>query len=86
MSRVVLYAWSATDDPRIENIACLELDGSVRWRALLPEGSTPDCFTELERAGSGVLASTWSGRRMRLDPATGLTIKFASEPASACHR
>lgn len=71
VGRVVLYAWGATDELRMENVACLEPDGSVRWRASLPEGLVGDCFNGLEVDGVGVLASTWSGLRMRLDPVTG---------------
>jgi len=70
-ARIMLYSWGSSDEDRLENIVCLAADGSPRWRARLPGTATYDCFVTLDRDGDSLLAMTWSGNALRLDPATG---------------
>lgn len=57
---------------RVRNLVRITSDGGVAWRGELPEGGATDAFVGLDIGIDGVvLASTWSGYRLWLDPVTG---------------
>lgn len=46
--------------------------GSVLWRAQLPAGGATDSFTQFSVMGTGELVAwTWSGMRVTIDPVSG---------------
>lgn len=56
----------------VRNLVRVGADGRVLWRGELPRGASADCFVEFEVEATGdLVASTWSGYRVRLDPDTG---------------
>ena len=72
--RAIIYDWM--DGPRPNrNLVCVELDGNVRWVAELPTTDTADCFTGVKRDGVLLLANTWSGYAVWIDPVTGKTLR-----------
>jgi hypothetical protein len=51
----------------VQNLVRVEPDGRISWRGELPSGSATDCFVSLEMdQGGDIIASTWSGYRVRL--------------------
>jgi len=76
IGRVVLFD-PPMDAHRAENIACLDTDGSLRWRAALPENTGPDHFADMAPDAGCIRATTWSGWAIWLDTASGATIKSA---------
>jgi len=57
---------------RVPNLVRVAATGSVIWRGELPDTSATDSFVSLELDVEGdVIAGTWSGYRVRLDPDTG---------------
>jgi hypothetical protein len=53
------------------NLVRCRVDGSVVWRAELPDPSGPDAYTEVTWAKAGLLGNSWSCYLVRLDPMTG---------------
>lgn len=66
---IVLLEPSATKQPTFENLLCIAGDGHLIWKAELP--STHDCFVEVQDGPDGLIAATWSGYRVKLNPETG---------------
>lgn len=57
---------------RVRNLVRVTSTAEIAWRGELPKTSRADAFVSLETDVDGyVLASTWTGYRVRLDPATG---------------
>jgi outer membrane protein assembly factor BamB len=74
-ARVVVYDWLGCSAP-VENLVCLNSDGTIRWRAKLPENAGPsDCFVAVRMDGDLLLANTWSCYAVWLDPKTGETLR-----------
>ena len=65
--RMVLFSWTLSDEPRLQNVARLDRQGIVLWRAELPGDAAHDCFVSLQRAGGRFVARTYSGRELELD-------------------
>lgn len=72
--RLVLHEWSVSDEPRLENLALLDEQGVVHWRAPLPAGTAWDCFVRLELQAGRIVATTWSGAETWFSPVTGAVI------------
>jgi hypothetical protein len=66
---VLLLDPDASTTPVFENLICIDLAGSIIWRARLP--AIPDAFLSITRIPEGILTKTWSGMSLLLDPATG---------------
>ncbi len=57
---------------RVSNLVRISSAAEIMWRGELPEAEPTDAFVSLQIDVDGaVLASTWSGYRVRLDPASG---------------
>lgn len=72
--KIVLFAWGADNAPRLRNVAALRPDGSTQWTAELPADTGHDCFVRLEAIAGALLATTFSGHRLSLCPATGVQL------------
>ena len=59
--------------PVFENLVCIDQIGAIVWKARL--SSNPDVFLDVEMTSGGLLASTWSGYKILLDPSTGRALK-----------
>src|SRR4051812_21330023 len=73
--KAVVFDWSANKQYRYENLVCFNDDGSVRWRAGLPENSGPDYFVGIALDQGHIRANTWSCYALWLDPSTGAVLK-----------
>lgn len=80
--RVVLFSWSADPARLKRNVARLDRNGNVLWRAELPPQSTQDCFNRLERCEDGFIARTFSEWAVWLDD-DGTTLQMRREPIVA---
>ncbi|WP_156044176.1 hypothetical protein [Cellulomonas sp. HZM] len=57
---------------RIHNLVSISNAGAILWRGQLPRDEASDAFVSLEMGtDSRVLANTWSGYRLRLNPRSG---------------
>jgi hypothetical protein len=65
---VIVYDWSQRPHP-IENLICINSDGTIRWKGKLPDPT--DFFVGADLAGDLLIASTWNGFAMSFDPQTG---------------
>jgi hypothetical protein len=72
--RVVLLA-TAGGDYRTENLVCFNSDGSMRWRAALPNNTGPDSFVNVALDGNSIRANSWSGWAIWLDGTSGAATK-----------
>ncbi len=58
--------------PVFENLVCIDQSGAIVWKARL--SSKPDVL-DMQMTSGGVLASTWSGYKILLDPSSGRALK-----------
>ena len=72
---VVLFDWSSNKQHRFENLACFNADGSLRWRAALPQNSGSDCFVGIAFDDGQLRANTMSCFAIWLDLQTGRAVK-----------
>jgi hypothetical protein len=70
---ILLLDPDSNKHPVFENLVCIDQIGAIVWKAGL--SSNPDVFLDMEMTSAGVLASTWSGYKILLDPETGRTLK-----------
>jgi hypothetical protein len=68
---VVLLDYMAAPTMPFENLVCVDCDGQVVWRARLPTTSGADAYVSFELIGDRLVANTWSGHQVILDPVTG---------------
>jgi outer membrane protein assembly factor BamB len=68
---VVLLDYMAGPPGPAENLVCVDCDGQVAWRARLPTDSSTDAYVSFELVGGQLVAHSWSGHRVVIDPATG---------------
>jgi hypothetical protein len=66
---IVLYDWMEVADGR--NLVRLDSDEAVVWQAQPPVMDTKEFFTRVEWEGRDLIAQTWSGFRVSVDPDTG---------------
>jgi hypothetical protein len=57
-------------DGLASQVVCCEVDGSVRWQALPPEGEN-DSWTQIEVQSDAVVGTSASGWRIAIDSASG---------------
>jgi outer membrane protein assembly factor BamB len=65
---VVLLDPGAMPRSTFENLFCVDANGKVMWKAQLPQSH--DAFVDLQLTDA-LYANSWSGYRVKLDPATG---------------
>lgn len=70
---LVLLDRMANKQEVFENLLCIRRDGSVVWKAELPE--QPDAFVEFEMTDNGLHAWTWSCWMLIIDLETGKIIQ-----------
>jgi hypothetical protein len=73
--RVVLFDWSSNQEHRFENLVCFNGDGSLRWKAALPQNSGDDWFVAMALDNGQLRANTWSSYALWLDLPTGRALK-----------
>jgi hypothetical protein len=73
--KVVLLDCSSNKQHRFENLVCINGDGSLRWRAALPQNSGPDCFVGITLDDGQLRANTMSCFAIWLDLQTGSPVK-----------
>jgi hypothetical protein len=73
--KVVVFDWSSNRQDRFENLVCFNGDGSLRWRAALPQNSGTDCFVGITLDDGQLRANTMSCFAMWLDLQTGRAVK-----------
>lgn len=54
----------------VANLACEEPDGAIVWTAT-PGNVGPDAFVSVRLDGTHLVANTWSGFALWLDPQSG---------------
>jgi hypothetical protein len=68
----------------VENIACFNVDGSLRWKKAPANnaGGQVDFFTGIQLVEGMLFANTWGCWRMAIDPFTGAESdhKFTNRP------
>lgn len=65
--RIVLLFWGLSDEPRLRNVARVDGNGFVQWRAELPGNTARDCFVSLTRRGDTFQAQTYAGHEAAFD-------------------
>ena len=73
--RAIVYDWDVEKPYREENLEFISPDGDVLWRAALPGNTGPDCFVSVRSDGALLMANTWSGFAIWLDPASGRQVR-----------
>ena len=68
---IVLYPYMSSQQRVFGNLVRCRCDGSVVWRAELPETSTLDAYVAVQLGNEGLTANTWSGWLVTLDSNTG---------------
>jgi hypothetical protein len=69
---IVLLDYMEMGRGQVKNLIRLERDGRVAWQASLPTREPSDCYVDFSLgSGSHISASSWSGWRVLLDPASG---------------
>ena len=72
---ILLLDWDGNRRLVFENLLCIDRKGNPIWTAKLP--SMPGCIVPIAPAPRGLLATTCSGFRLRLDEQTGAQMKIA---------
>ena len=72
--RVVVFELEASSRPD-QNLVCFDPAGQVRWKAEFPTSDPTDCFIEVRVEKDLVLANSFSGYLIKIDPATGRTLQ-----------
>ena len=68
--RVDLLNPDSSQGGSFENLCCVDARGKLIWRAPLP--SENDTFVALEGSENLIIATTWSGYRITIDPESGI--------------
>jgi len=70
---LILLEIAQEKEQTFENFLCVKRDGNIVWKAELPQSH--DTFVSFQKTAEGLIANTWSGYRIRLDPATGKIVE-----------
>jgi hypothetical protein len=72
----VLYDPDASDGTVgvFENLVAINRDWGVEWTATVPGSTTGDCFVDVDEDLGQLVATSWSGWRVRIDSTTGTTV------------
>jgi hypothetical protein len=54
-----------------ENLIGVNSDGEITWTAGLPTDYTGDSYLDVQFDAGNLVASSWSGRRVVIDPESG---------------
>lgn len=73
-SRAVLYDMPVSGAHVVNNLACETADGATRWTAS-PGEFGPDTFVAVRLDGDELVANTWSGYALWLDPTSGKEVR-----------
>jgi hypothetical protein len=73
--RVVLFDWTSNKEHRFENLVCFNGDGSLRWKAALPQNSGHDWFVGIALDNGQLRANSMSSFALWLDLQTGSALK-----------
>jgi hypothetical protein len=68
---IVLYPYMSSQQRIFDNLVRCRCDGSVVWRAELPETSEWDAYVAVQLGKDGLTANSWSCWYVTLDPDTG---------------
>ena len=68
---VVLLDYMARPTGRFENLVCVDCDGQVMWRALLPTDDSNEAYVSFDLDDDQLRANAWSGNRVEIDALTG---------------
>jgi outer membrane protein assembly factor BamB len=68
---VVLLDHLARTKRTDSNLVCVDCDGQLVWKLSVGSLSSPDAFVSLELVGDELVANSWAGRRVGIDPLTG---------------
>lgn len=71
---LILLEPMASGQQTFENLLCVKPDGSLIWKAQLPQ--IQDAFVSFQSSADGLFANTWGGYRVRLDAMTGMIIDW----------
>ena len=66
---IILLAYEASKQLVFKNLFRVGQDGDPRWVAELPD--IPDAFVEMRLQEDSLVAGTWSGYMLRIDPNSG---------------
>jgi hypothetical protein len=72
--KAVLYDMPPDRAHVVGNLACEAADGTLRWSAS-PGTLGPDAFVAVRTDGELLLANTWSGYALWLDPGSGEEVR-----------
>jgi len=73
--RILLFRYKAGGPKTQDNLVRMRADGGVVWKAEPLEPSAGDSWVAVEMVpDEGLVANSWSCWRVRLDPATGVSI------------
>lgn len=73
---IVLLDYMEMGSGPVNNLIRMNRDGTVAWQALLPTTEPSDAYVDFSLASEGlILASSWSGWRVRLDAESGEIIE-----------
>lgn len=70
---VILLDPAASKEPTFENLLCVARDGTIVWKAELPENN--DTFVSLKGTKAGLFANTWSGYYVKINGSNGKLIE-----------
>lgn len=73
--RIVVEPLDEASSCRLQNLARITSDGGVIWRAELPENTGPDCFVNVQLKDVSLVATTWTGHAVILDPESGQHVR-----------
>jgi hypothetical protein len=75
--RVVRYDVPSDARGLVDNLACFDRDGSVRWRKApqFNDGGQADFFTKVRLDGDLLIANTWGCWAIWIDPRTGEDVR-----------
>jgi hypothetical protein len=74
-STIVLLRYSERKYGSFENLLLLRLDGTVIWRAQLPDTSSGDAYVDFKIKDDRVIATSWSCYQVELDMRDGKILK-----------
>jgi hypothetical protein len=69
---IILLDPDSSEHGAFQNLFCIERDGGIIWIATLPE--THDRFVQIRMRGNDLIANSWSGYMVTINPLTGRTI------------
>jgi len=72
---IVLLEYAYHPRRPFRNLIRMRPDGSIIWHAELPQATANDAYVDIELTGGSLLAWSWSGYRVVIDPVSGKIIQ-----------